>query len=62
MNISHSHIQKEQLNKLIEKKRKQMIKNGLQYGFTNKKTIDLSQELDKLINEFILLGGVLRED
>ncbi len=50
------------LNRLIEKKRKQMINNGLQYGFTNKKTIMISQELDKLINEVLLLGSVLRKE
>jgi len=50
------------LNRLIEKKRKQMINNGLQYGFTNKRTIMISQELDKLINEVLLLGSVLRKE
>lgn len=50
------------LNTLIEKKRKQMINNGLQYGFTNKRTIMISQELDKLINEVLLLGSVLRKE
>lgn len=50
------------LNTLIEKKRKQMINNGLQYGFTNRRTIMISQELDKLINEVLHLGSILRKE
>ncbi|MEC1719319.1 aspartyl-phosphate phosphatase Spo0E family protein [Schinkia azotoformans] len=50
------------LNSLIEKKRKQMINNGLQYGFTNKRTIMISQELDKLINEVLHLGNLLTKE
>lgn len=65
MEMISANIQSEKLNTLntlIEKKRKQMINNGLQYGFTNKRTIMISQELDKLINEVLLLGSVLRNE
>ncbi|MED4353387.1 aspartyl-phosphate phosphatase Spo0E family protein [Schinkia azotoformans] len=65
MEITSTKVQLDQLNSLnslIEKKRKQMINNGLQYGFTNKRTIMISQELDKLINEVLLLGNLLTKE
>lgn len=62
MNVNPSTLQIDQLHSLIEKKRQLMINNGLQYGFTNRKTVKLSQELDKLINEVIHLGGVLKQN
>ncbi|WP_458414363.1 Spo0E family sporulation regulatory protein-aspartic acid phosphatase [Schinkia sp. CFF1] len=58
MTTISSNVQIERLNILIEKKRKQMISNGLQHGFTNITTIRLSQELDKLINQALLLGSM----
>ncbi|KEF38281.1 Spo0E like sporulation regulatory protein [Schinkia azotoformans MEV2011] len=65
METTSTKVQLDQLNSLhslIEKKRKQMINNGLQYGFTNKRTIMISQELDKLINEVLLLGNLLTKE
>ncbi len=65
METTSTQVQLDQLNSLntlIEKKRKQMINNGLQYGFTNKRTIMISQELDKLINEVLLLGNLLTKE
>lgn len=65
MVMTSTNVQSDQLNTLnilIEKKRKQMINNGLQYGFTNKRTIMISQELDKLINEVLLLGSGLGKE
>ncbi|HHY72520.1 MAG TPA: aspartyl-phosphate phosphatase Spo0E family protein [Bacillus bacterium] len=50
------------LKLLIEKKRKQMIHYGLRHGFTNIKTITLSQELDKLINQVIHLNHKSRQN
>jgi len=38
---------------LIEEKRQQMIELALTYGFTAKETIQCSQELDELINEYV---------
>lgn len=62
MNANPSSLQIEQLHSLIEKKRQLMINNGLQYGFTNRKTVKLSQELDKLMNEVIHLCSVFKQD
>jgi len=36
----------------INSKRDEMIKAGMNYGFTNEKTIKCSQELDQLIFEY----------
>jgi hypothetical protein len=41
--------QQELLIKFIEEKRAQMIYFGMNYGFTHKKTLKCSKELDKLI-------------
>ncbi|WP_312036261.1 aspartyl-phosphate phosphatase Spo0E family protein [Priestia aryabhattai] len=41
--------QQELLIKFIEEKRNQMIYFGIHYGFTHKKTLKCSKELDKLI-------------
>jgi len=38
---------------LIEEKRQQMIELALTYGFTAKETIQCSQELDELLNEYV---------
>ncbi|ABO65984.1 MULTISPECIES: aspartyl-phosphate phosphatase Spo0E family protein [Geobacillus] len=38
---------------LIEEKRQQMIELALTYGFTAKETIQCSQELDRLINQYL---------
>ncbi|MCZ0755375.1 aspartyl-phosphate phosphatase Spo0E family protein [Anoxybacillus sp. J5B_2022] len=38
---------------LIEEKRQQMIEMALTYGFTAKETIQCSQELDELINQYV---------
>lgn len=38
---------------LIEEKRQQMIELALTYGFTAKETIQCSQELDELINQYV---------
>ncbi|MDC3414992.1 aspartyl-phosphate phosphatase Spo0E family protein [Aquibacillus sp. 3ASR75-11] len=37
-------------SKKIEKKRKQMINDGLRYGLSHKKTVMKSKELDALLN------------
>ncbi|KMY62425.1 sporulation protein [Geobacillus stearothermophilus] len=37
----------------IEEKRQQMIELALTYGFTAKETIECSQELDQLINQYL---------
>ncbi|RHW39823.1 aspartyl-phosphate phosphatase Spo0E family protein [Lysinibacillus yapensis] len=36
----------------LEKKRQLMIKSGVEYGLQNPKTIRLSKELDRLMNEY----------
>ncbi|MBB5325078.1 hypothetical protein HNQ34_002177 [Anoxybacillus tepidamans] len=38
---------------MIEEKRQQMIKLALTYGFTAKETLQCSQELDMLINQYV---------
>ncbi|AGT31032.1 sporulation protein [Geobacillus genomosp. 3] len=38
---------------LIEEKRQQMIELALTHGFTAKETIQCSQELDRLINQYL---------
>lgn len=40
------------LLKELEKKRQMMIKSGLEYGLQNPKTIRLSKELDRLMNQY----------
>lgn len=35
----------------IDEKRKEMIKSGIDRGLSDEKTLKLSQELDKLINQ-----------
>ena len=40
------------LLKELEKKRQLMIQSGIEYGLQNPKTIQLSKELDRLMNEF----------
>ncbi|MBO8177799.1 aspartyl-phosphate phosphatase Spo0E family protein [Aeribacillus pallidus] len=37
---------------MIYEKRKEMIELGIKYGFTNDLTIQCSQELDQLLNEY----------
>ncbi|WMV76930.1 MULTISPECIES: aspartyl-phosphate phosphatase Spo0E family protein [Geobacillus] len=44
---------KEMVLLLIEEKRQQMIELALTYGFTAKETIQCSQELDRLINQYL---------
>lgn len=51
----------ETLNTQINEMRTQLISVGLQYGFTNDKTIHISQKLDKLINEFLRLEATLTQ-
>ncbi|MFX3622461.1 MAG: aspartyl-phosphate phosphatase Spo0E family protein [Ectobacillus sp.] len=41
--------------KMIEKKREQMKYFAQRYGMTAKKTVDCSQELDKLLNIVLFL-------
>ena len=38
------------LEEVIEKKRKEMVKLAYSTGFNSKKTVQCSQELDKLLN------------
>lgn len=40
------------ISKAIRRKREEMIASAKMFGFTNEKTIQYSQELDKLINEY----------
>ncbi|WP_188456753.1 aspartyl-phosphate phosphatase Spo0E family protein [Virgibacillus oceani] len=47
---SFSNIEVSTLSLEIELKRNEMIQNGLTNGFTDKKTIKLSQELNELLN------------
>ncbi|BBW97188.1 Spo0E family sporulation regulatory protein-aspartic acid phosphatase [Geobacillus icigianus] len=42
---------------LIEEKRQQMIELALTYGLTAKETIECSQQLDQLINEYLRQTG-----
>jgi len=44
---------KEMVLLLIEEKRQQMIELALTRGFTAKETIQCSQELDQLINQYL---------
>lgn len=48
--IAHTKHQSYQL--MIYEKRKEMIELGIKYGFTNDLTIQCSQELDQLLNEY----------
>ncbi|WP_017754575.1 aspartyl-phosphate phosphatase Spo0E family protein [Calidifontibacillus oryziterrae] len=52
---------KELLNTQIKDMRAQLINVGLQYGFTNAATIQISQKLDKLINEYLRLDATLTQ-
>lgn len=36
----------------LEMKRQMMIESGIEHGLQNEKTIQLSRQLDQLINEF----------
>ncbi|MCM3386578.1 aspartyl-phosphate phosphatase Spo0E family protein [Ureibacillus chungkukjangi] len=40
------------LLKELEKKRQLMIQTGIEYGLQNPKTIRISKELDRLMNEY----------
>ncbi|NSL51516.1 aspartyl-phosphate phosphatase Spo0E family protein [Calidifontibacillus erzurumensis] len=62
MKATDSDIQMEQLYLLIEEKRNQMIRIGLQYGFTDEKTVVASQQLDKLIHQAILMKKLMKQD
>lgn len=44
--------QHNELMKGIEQTRRTMIELGMQFGFTSDKTIEVSQMLDKLMNEY----------
>lgn len=48
---------KEMVLLLIEEKRQQMIELALTYGLTAKETIECSQQLDQLINEYLRQTG-----
>lgn len=52
-NISNELMVKEMVLLQIEEKRQQMIELALTYGFTAKETIECSQELDQLINQYL---------
>lgn len=41
-----------ELKNTIEIKRKSLIETAQRYGFTSEKTLQASQELDMIINEF----------
>jgi stage 0 sporulation regulatory protein len=41
------------LSECILNKRKELVDLGMNYGFLNKKTIQCSQDLDKLINLYM---------
>jgi hypothetical protein len=43
------------LEKTIEKLRKEMIRIGIQEGLNSEKTLKISQELDKYITEYQVL-------
>ncbi|WP_409305213.1 Spo0E family sporulation regulatory protein-aspartic acid phosphatase [Peribacillus sp. SCS-155] len=51
MNVNHYST----LISTISIKRKEMITNAEEYGLTHKRTLNSSQELDKLINEYLHL-------
>lgn len=44
----------------IKQKREEMIQSANRYGYTNENTIHYSQELDKLINEYLQKSKVNR--
>ncbi|RKJ35333.1 aspartyl-phosphate phosphatase Spo0E family protein [Butyricicoccus sp. 1XD8-22] len=44
-------MEKDTLNKL-EQKRKMMIQSGIENGLQNPKTLRLSRQLDKLMNQY----------
>ncbi|MEC1768298.1 aspartyl-phosphate phosphatase Spo0E family protein [Schinkia azotoformans] len=43
-----------ELNLQIEKLREELIETGLSKGFNNPETIQLSQQLDKLLNDVFI--------
>ncbi|WP_258000399.1 aspartyl-phosphate phosphatase Spo0E family protein [Bacillus sp. Marseille-P3661] len=47
--------QKDHLLLTIERSRKELIQFGLEKGFSDQNTIKLSQELDKLINQYLIM-------
>lgn len=52
-------MNKEKLLGSIELKKKQLINAAFKYGFTHKKTIKYSRELDKYLNSFSKLKIIL---
>lgn len=50
--MTYTDKQRKMLEDTLHKKRTQMVRIGLDKGFTHPDTIHLSQEVDKLVNKF----------
>nr|WP_268978337.1 aspartyl-phosphate phosphatase Spo0E family protein [Heyndrickxia ginsengihumi] len=48
--VSTNEATEEYYLRKIQKKREEMMQMGLELGFTHEKTVDCSQELDRLLN------------